>query len=147
MRFNDQVRVKKIKATGKNRSLHDDSDEDEGDEEGEGFTDADEGFNENEEGAEEDENEKDDGEDEEEQWDISGSDDEESEEGLGDEHKNSNEGAAIQRSKQDLFADDEDETDRSEYYFLAIFLILNGYDQIRRRTNEEWRRSRTRLQS
>ena len=106
--FNDQVRVKKIRATGKNRSLRDDDDDDEGDEDEDGdFFAIDEGFGEK------------DGEQEGSQWDISGSNEEESEEseeGIeGEEPEEMNGSSAIQRLKQDLFADDEEEIDQSEF--------------------------------
>lgn len=110
--FNNQVRVKKIKATGKNRSLRDDnSDDEEDDDEDEDFFGMDEGFEEGDE--EEDEAEEGD------QWDIGGSNDEESgesEEGIeGEEPEEMNGSSAIQRLKQDLFADDEEEIEQSKF--------------------------------
>ncbi|KAF8203625.1 U3 small nucleolar ribonucleoprotein complex, subunit Mpp10 [Pholiota molesta] len=104
VRFNDQVRVKKIKATGRNRSLHDDND---GEDEEEVDNDDDDSFDDEDEFSEGDPDEA-----EEEQWDVEGSDsgDDESEKDSEDDPKNPNSGATIQRLKQDLFAEDEEET-------------------------------------
>ncbi|KAF9526428.1 U3 small nucleolar ribonucleoprotein complex, subunit Mpp10 [Crepidotus variabilis] len=105
VRFHEEVRVKKIKPTGKNRSLHDDDDEDEDD--GDDFTLGDD--KEDEEGP----SDEDDLPDDQANYSIGLREEDdsssESEEGSEDVFA---EGNAIQRLKQDLFADEnEDEQD------------------------------------
>ncbi|KAF8973955.1 U3 small nucleolar ribonucleoprotein complex, subunit Mpp10 [Flammula alnicola] len=103
VRFNDQVRVKEIKATGKNRSLHDDSDEEEED---------DEGFFDDEDNEDSDEQEN----EEEEELDTD-SDHQGSEEESEESEKHTAPNMTMERLKHDLFAEeDEDPQDDMTTY-------------------------------
>ena len=90
--FHDEVRVKKIKATGKNRPLDDDSD----DERGGGHIDE----------SESEESEELDDSDQEMTEEA-----EEAEGSSGDSESVVDDNATIQRLKSDLFADDDDEVE------------------------------------
>uniref|UniRef100_A0A8H7Y8E6 U3 small nucleolar ribonucleoprotein protein MPP10 n=1 Tax=Psilocybe cubensis TaxID=181762 RepID=A0A8H7Y8E6_PSICU len=104
--FHDQVRVKKIKATGKNRSLHDDDDEEEEDDDDELDEDADMPdfqFGDRDTGGSDDEMEWDESDREEDDDDDEGEDSDSSESQVDNE--------TIARMKNDLFAEDEEVPD------------------------------------
>lgn len=116
VRFHEEVRVKKIKATGKNRSLHDDN-EDEEDEEFFGEEGNDFDFEEEDYEGFEDELEDDDEEDDsdaEDDDEFAEQEDVEEGQSEGDsEHSDETEDqrSTIHRLKQDLFADEDEEPD------------------------------------
>ena len=120
VRFHEEVRVRKIKAKGKNLPVstmfYEEDDEDEDDDYA----------YEDEEGVESDDDEEDEGMDEDEDDEMlrTGVDDDESQDDVSMEDEEESGLATMERFKDDLFADDDDDKPQEGVYSLTVHSLM-----------------------